>query len=88
MAYQIKKNTRGTFEGDLTHIGRVNGTGEKWTTSVHDAIDGIHSGLYEFYVVEHFEEIDVHIIGDNEKSLTATGQGYRHNLLDDIPDCP
>ncbi|MEB2778605.1 DUF3892 domain-containing protein [Algoriphagus sp. D3-2-R+10] len=83
-----KKNKKETFNRDITHIGGVNGTGEKWTISVHDAIAGIHSGLYEFYIVEHLKELDVRITGDIEKSLTATGQGYLHNLLDDLPDCP
>ncbi|MEB2778100.1 DUF3892 domain-containing protein [Algoriphagus sp. D3-2-R+10] len=83
-----KKNSKATFNHDITHIGGVNGTGEKWTISVRDAIAGIQSGLYEFYIVEHFKELDVRITGDIEKSLTATGHGYLHNLLDDLPDCP
>ncbi|MEB2780452.1 DUF3892 domain-containing protein [Algoriphagus sp. C2-6-M1] len=83
-----EKKKKGTFNRDIIHIGGVNGNGEKWTISVHDAIAGIRSRLYEFYIVEHFIEIEVRITGDIEKSLTATGQGYLHNLLDDLPDCP
>ncbi|MCE7056285.1 DUF3892 domain-containing protein [Algoriphagus sp. AGSA1] len=83
-----KKLTQGTFEGDITHIGGVNGTGEKWNISVKEAVDGIMSGAFEFYIVEQFEEINVQVTGEIEKSLTAKGQGYLHNLLLDLPDCP
>ncbi|WP_057940274.1 DUF3892 domain-containing protein [Algoriphagus resistens] len=83
-----KKLPKGTFEGDITHIGGVNGTGEKWNISVREAVEGINSGVFEFFVVEQFEEINVKVTGDIEKSLTALGQGYLHNLLLDLPDCP
>lgn len=83
-----KKRSTGTFEGDITHIGGVNNAGEKWNIDIREGIEGINNGLYEFYIVEHFEEINVRITGEIEKSLTATGQGYLHNLLLDLPDCP
>lgn len=83
-----KKLIRGTFEGDITHIGGVNGNGDKWNISVREAIEGIKSGTFEFFIVEQFDEINVRITGETEKTLTATGQGYLHNLLLDLPDCP
>mgnify|MGYP003651715507 CR=1 FL=1 len=83
-----KKLSKGTFEGDISHIGGVNGTGEKWNISVEEAIEGTQSGLYEFYMVDGFEEINVKVTGDIEKTLTAVGNGYLHNLLLDLPDCP
>ena len=53
-----------------------------------EAVHGIMSGAFEFYIVEQFEEINVQVTGEIEKSLTAKGQGYLHNLLLDLPDCP
>ena len=83
-----RKISKGTFAGDISHIGGVNGGGEKWNIAVKEAIEGIQSGLYEFYMVDRFEEINVKISGNIEKTLTATGNGYLHNLLLDLPDCP
>lgn len=83
-----KKMAKGTFAGDITHIGGVNRTGEKWNISVREAVEGINSGAFEFYVVEQFEEINVKVTGNIEKSLTAQGQDYPHNLLLDLADCP
>lgn len=83
-----KRLTKGSFEGDITHISGVNGTGEKWNISIREAVEGINSGSFEFFIVEQFKEINVKVTGDIEKSLTALGQGYLHNLLFDLPDCP
>lgn len=83
-----KKLSKGTFEDEITHIGGVNSTGEKCNIAVKQAVEGIHSASFEFFIVEHSEEINVRITGEIEKSLTANGQGYLHNLLLDLPDCP
>ena len=84
----VRKISKGTFSGDISHIGGVNGGGEKWNITVKEAIEGIQSGLYEFYIVDQFEEINVNISGNIEKILTAKGNGYLHNLILDLPDCP
>ena len=83
-----RKISKETFNGDISHIGGVNGGGEKWNIAVKEAVEGIQSGLYEFYMVDGFEEINVNISGNIEKTLTAIGKGYLHNLLFDLPDCP
>ena len=83
-----RKIPKGTFAGDITHIGGVNTGGEEWNIAVKEAIEGIQSGLYEFYMADRFEEINVKISGNIEKTLTAIGNGYLHNQLLDLPDCP
>jgi hypothetical protein len=83
-----RKEITGALQTKITHIGGVNNTGDKWNLSVKDAIEGIISGQLDFYIIENFEEIAVKISGELEKSLFATGQGYLHNLLQDLPDCP
>ncbi|MEB2774683.1 hypothetical protein SYJ56_05165 [Algoriphagus sp. D3-2-R+10] len=55
---------------------------------MREAVEGINSDLFEFFIMEQFEEFNVSITGDIEKSLTATGQGHTHNLLLGLPDCP
>jgi len=83
-----KKLPKTSVEGNITHIGGVNGSGEKWTVSVREAIAGIDTGTYEFFVVEKFDEIPVKITGNTERSLSASGTVNPHNLLEDLPDCP
>jgi len=83
-----KKLNKRSFESNVTHIGGVNGTGEKWNIAVKEAIAGIDSGTYEFFVMEQFGEIPVKITGTSERSLAAIGKTSPHNLLEDLPDCP
>lgn len=79
---------KGALQGEITHIGGVNNTGDKWNLRVKDAIEGINSGQLDFFIVENFTQIEVKRIGESAKSLFATGQGYLHNLLEDLPECP
>ena len=85
----VKKTTKGPSEGDITHVGGINELGEKWSISIDEAIEGINAGIWEFYLVENFEEIPVNIctLNASETFLTAKGQGYLHNLLEDLPEC-
>ncbi|WP_035463648.1 hypothetical protein [Algoriphagus vanfongensis] len=78
---------------EITQIGGVNGSGEKWKVSEKEAIAGIQTGLFEFYIVENFKDVPVSIKeeiveGQAKKQLVATGLGFLHNLLEDLPDCP
>lgn len=72
----------------ITHVGGVNGTGERWNISISEAIKEIELGSFQFYIKEKSGEIPVIVDGDIEKSLIAKGLGYLHNLLEDLPDCP
>ena len=85
-----KKISEGPLVGSITHIGGVNGTVDKWTISIKEAIEGINSQTWEFYIAENREELQVIICTstDSESILSAKGQGYLHNLLEDLPECP
>jgi len=87
--FYVKKISRGPFKGDITHIGGISETGENWNISIKEAIQGINSGNWEFYLVEKLEEIEVSIctLYDSETFLSTKGQGYLHNLLEDLPEC-
>jgi len=82
-----QKSTFGKHPTEITHVGGVNGRGEKWKISVEDAMEKIHSGSFDFYIVENLIEIPVTIHQEDPCSLVATGNGFLHNLLEDLPDC-
>ncbi|TXE13459.1 hypothetical protein [Algoriphagus aquimarinus] len=85
-----KKISEGSLVGSITHIGGVNGTGDKWTISTIEAIEGINSRTWEFSITENREELQVSVCKstDPESILSAKGQCYLHNLLEDLPECP
>lgn len=82
-----KKNNSKEYNPEITHIGGVNGTGDRWSISVQEAIKGIQSGQFEFYIVEDFKEINASIIDRDLPSLFVTSPGHLHNFLEDLPDC-
>ena len=85
-----KKGVQGVLKGQITHIGGVNGTGDKWNISTKEAIEGINSKTWEFYITENLEELKVTVSTstDSDPILSAKGQGYLHNLVEDLPECP
>lgn len=72
----------------IIQIGGINNTGERWMISTEKAIEGINQGTWQLYILENQKEINVKttISTDGILSLTATGGGYIHNLLDDLPE--
>jgi len=84
-----KKKTRGPFKGELMYIGGLNEEGEICNIPIDDAIQGIYSGIWEFYVLENTIEIPVSIctLNASEIFLTSKGHGYLHNLLEELPEC-
>ncbi|MDR7130510.1 hypothetical protein J2X69_002866 [Algoriphagus sp. 4150] len=82
------KRTSGPFKGELMSIGGINESGELWNISVDQAIEGIKTGIWEFYVVENLLEIPVSIctLNESETFLTSRGHGYLLNLLEELPE--
>jgi len=85
----VKKMMDGPMKGDITHIGGITDIGESWNLSINKAIHGIQAGIWEFYLMERLEEIPVKVcvLDAAEPFLAAKGQGYLHNLLEDLPEC-
>jgi hypothetical protein len=85
----VKRIMDGTTKGDITHIGGITETGENWNIAISEAINGIKAGVWEFYLMEELQEIQISICSLNrtETFLAAKGRGYLHNLMEDLPDC-
>lgn len=83
-----KRKTRGPQKGELLHIGGINGAGEICNIPIDEAIQGINSGSWEFYLVENLQEIPVTIcsLDESETFLSSKGHGYLHNLLEELPE--
>jgi hypothetical protein len=84
----VKKIADGPMQGDITHIGGIKSDGEHWMYSVNEAIEGITAGVCSLYLLEKLQEIPISIciVNGTDRYLVAKGQGYLHNLLDDLPE--
>ena len=72
----------------ISQIGGINNTGERWVISAQKAIEGITNGTWDFFILENHHEISVKAIHSTEGDpiLLAIGEGYLHNLLEDLPE--
>lgn len=63
--------------------------GETWVLSVDQAIKGIESGKWEFYVNREMKsfEIEILIDSENQKSLGTPQAPNQENLLFLLPQC-
>ncbi|MEB2778543.1 DUF3892 domain-containing protein [Algoriphagus sp. D3-2-R+10] len=84
----IQKDTKSKDSIQILKIGGVNNTGQRWAISTKEAIEGIESGQWELFVLSNNNEIPVRIRrGENQTPvLIALGDGYLHNLLEDLPE--
>ena len=83
-----RKKTTPSNSIEITHVGGVNASGERWNISVKDAIQRIQSGENSFFIVEDLQELTIDISAKNDSSLFVTAPGYLHNFLEDLVDCP
>ncbi|WP_339750696.1 hypothetical protein [Algoriphagus aquimarinus] len=83
----IQKDTKSKDSIQILKIGGVNNTGQRWAISTKEAIDGIRSGQWELFILSNNNEIPVRIRQEeNQLLLIAQGDGYLHNLLEDLPE--
>lgn len=84
----IQKDTKSKDSIQLLKIGGVNNTGQQWAISTKEAIEGIESGQWELFVLSNNSEIPVRIRREENHPplLIAQGDGYLHNLLEDLPE--
>jgi hypothetical protein len=76
-------------QNKLSFIGGKNPLGETWMLGVDQAIMGIESGKWEFYVNWEKEsfEIEIQLDSENQKSLGTPKMPNQENLLFQLPQC-
>jgi hypothetical protein len=71
----------------ITHIGGKNPLGQLWSLGVEEAIEGIHSGKWDFFINHERNTYGIQI-NESEGGLKTITFGSGTNLLLDLPECP
>lgn len=85
----INKSDRQNHYERITHIGGKNFNGTKWKLKEEDAIAGIESGKWAFYVGTGINEVAVIVSTSSRghKYLKTKNDGEQPNNLLSLPEC-
>lgn len=84
----INKSNRFSPHERIEFIGGLNSNGTRWRITQSRAIEGIETGIWQFYVVKNGIQANVIVSSnDGRKYIKTVNDGLEPNNLLSLPEC-